>query len=61
MYSDNPRTTAQIARHPIHTILVPFPIVCFIGALAAEKLICRPKGEPSERLDFRSISRSVRR
>jgi uncharacterized membrane protein len=25
--------TAQIARHPIHPMLVPFPIVCFVGTL----------------------------
>jgi uncharacterized membrane protein len=29
-------STAQIARHPIHPMLVPFPIVCFIGALATD-------------------------
>ena len=27
------RTTAQIAGHPIHPMLVPIPIACFIGAL----------------------------
>ena len=29
-------STAQIARHPIHPMLVPFPIVCFIGALLTD-------------------------
>lgn len=29
-------TTAQIARHPIHPMLVPIPIVCFIGALVTD-------------------------
>lgn len=28
--------TAQIARHPIHPILIPIPIVCFIGALVTD-------------------------
>jgi uncharacterized membrane protein len=28
-----PLSTARIAGHPIHPKLVPFPIVCFIGAL----------------------------
>jgi uncharacterized membrane protein len=28
--------TAQIARHPIHPMLVPVPIVCFIGALLTD-------------------------
>jgi hypothetical protein len=30
------RPTAQIARHPIHPMLVPIPIVCFIGALITD-------------------------
>jgi uncharacterized membrane protein len=29
-------TTAQIARHPIHPMLVPIPIVCFIAALVTD-------------------------
>jgi uncharacterized membrane protein len=28
--------TAQIASHPIHPMLVPIPIVCFIGALLTD-------------------------
>jgi uncharacterized membrane protein len=30
--TDNPKSTASVAGHPIHPMLVPFPIVCFIGA-----------------------------
>jgi uncharacterized membrane protein len=30
------RSTAQIAGHPIHPMLVPVPIVCFIGALLTD-------------------------
>jgi uncharacterized membrane protein len=30
---ENPASTARIAGHPIHPMLVPFPIVCFVGAL----------------------------
>jgi uncharacterized membrane protein len=26
----NPRSTAQIAGHPIHPMLIPFPIACFV-------------------------------
>lgn len=33
---DNPRSTASIAGHPLHPLLVPFPIVCFIGALLGD-------------------------
>lgn len=30
------RSTAQIAGHPIHPMLVPVPIACFIGALLTD-------------------------
>lgn len=32
----NPPSTASIAGHPIHPMLVPFPIVCFVGALVTD-------------------------
>jgi uncharacterized membrane protein len=32
----NPRSTASIAGHPIHPMLVPFPITCFVGALLTD-------------------------
>jgi uncharacterized membrane protein len=32
----NLRSTAQIAGHPIHPMLVPFPIACFLGALITD-------------------------
>jgi uncharacterized membrane protein len=32
----NLRATAQIVRHPIHPMLVPVPIVCFVGALLTD-------------------------
>jgi uncharacterized membrane protein len=35
-YEERPRSTAQIAQHPIHPMLVPVPIVCFIGALLTD-------------------------
>ena len=31
-----PLPTAQIAKHPIHPMLIPVPIVCFVGALATD-------------------------
>lgn len=33
---DHPKSTARIGTHPIHPMLVPFPIVCFIGALVSD-------------------------
>ena len=31
-----PRSTAQIFGHPLHAMLVPFPIVCFVGAFVTD-------------------------
>jgi uncharacterized membrane protein len=36
MNSDQPYSTARIARHPIHPMLVPFPIACFVGTLLTD-------------------------
>ena len=35
-HSDHPHSTARIGGHPIHPMLIPFPIVCFIGTLVAD-------------------------
>lgn len=34
----NPRSTASIAGHPIHPMLIPFPIAFFIGAFVCDLL-----------------------
>jgi len=39
-HDDRLRSTAQIAAHPIHPMLVPVPIVCFIGALLTDIMYC---------------------
>jgi uncharacterized membrane protein len=36
MPNDNPQSTVRVAGHPIHPMLVPFPIVCFVGALVTD-------------------------
>lgn len=36
MPSPNPRSTASIAGHPLHVMLVPIPIVCFVAALITD-------------------------
>jgi uncharacterized membrane protein len=36
MPSENPRSTARIGGHPIHPMLVPIPIVCFVGTLITD-------------------------
>lgn len=36
MPQDNPRSLARIAGHPIHPMLVPFPIACFVGAFVTD-------------------------
>jgi uncharacterized membrane protein len=35
-YHETIPSTAQVASHPIHPMLVPVPIVCFIGALITD-------------------------
>lgn len=42
---EHPRSTARIATHPIHPMLVPFPIVCFIGTFVAD-IMYSSNGEP---------------
>ncbi|HET7604729.1 MAG TPA: DUF2231 domain-containing protein [Sphingomicrobium sp.] len=34
--TDHPHSTAKIGAHPIHPMLIPFPIVCFIGVLVTD-------------------------
>ena len=41
----HPRSTAQIGGHPIHPMLIPFPIVCFIGTFVTDVVYLR-NGEP---------------
>lgn len=37
----HPRSTAKIGDHPIHPMLIPFPIVCFILTLVLDVLYVR--------------------
>lgn len=37
----NPRSTARIFGHPIHPMLVPFPISCWIGAFITDVVYSR--------------------
>ena len=41
----HPRSTAQIGGHPIHPMLIPFPIVCFIGTLVTD-IVFVNNGDP---------------
>src|SRR3954453_10326962 len=34
--SSNPRSTARVAGHPLHPMLVPIPIACFVGTLITD-------------------------
>jgi uncharacterized membrane protein len=36
MAGDVLHATAQVGRHPIHPMLVPFPIACFVGTLLTD-------------------------
>ena len=42
----HPQSTAKIAGHPIHPMLVPFPIVCFILTLVADIAFVKYGGHP---------------
>ena len=44
MNGPNPRSTASLFGHPIHPMLVPFPIVFFISALATDLLFLATAG-----------------
>jgi len=37
----HPRSTAKIGDHPIHPMLIPFPIVCFVLTFVADILYTR--------------------
>ena len=41
MNGEHPRSTAKIGDHPIHPMLIPFPIVCFIGTLVTDIVYSR--------------------
>jgi uncharacterized membrane protein len=41
MTDDYPRSTARIGGHPIHPMLVPFPIACFVGTLVTDIAFAR--------------------
>jgi uncharacterized membrane protein len=34
--TENPRSTASIGGHPLHVMLVPIPIACFVGTLITD-------------------------
>ena len=36
MAATSPPATARVTGHPLHPILVPFPIACFVGALLTD-------------------------
>jgi uncharacterized membrane protein len=36
MTNGNPHSTAQIAGHPLHPMLVPIPIACFVGTFLTD-------------------------
>ena len=36
MYGRNPHSTASIGGHPIHPMLIPFPITCLVGAFVTD-------------------------
>jgi uncharacterized membrane protein len=45
MDTSNPQSTAKIAGHPIHPMLIPFPIAFFVATLAAD-IVYSQGGDP---------------
>ncbi len=41
MISRNPQTTAQIAGHPLHPMLIPFPVAFLVATLACDLIFWR--------------------
>ena len=41
----HPHSTAKLGGHPIHPMLIPFPIVCFIGVLVTD-IVFRNNHDP---------------
>jgi uncharacterized membrane protein len=41
----NPKSTAQIAGHPIHPMLIPFPIACFVLTLVSDLAFWRTSND----------------
>ena len=41
MATENPRTTARIGGHPIHPMLIPFPIAFLVATLACDLIFWR--------------------
>jgi uncharacterized membrane protein len=39
--TDNPKSTAQVAGHPIHPMLVPFPIAFFVATFICDLVFLR--------------------
>jgi uncharacterized membrane protein len=37
----HPHSTAKIADHPVHPMLIPFPIVCFVGTFVTDIVYSR--------------------
>jgi len=37
----HPQSTARIGTHPIHPMLIPFPIVCFVGTFITDLVYTR--------------------
>jgi uncharacterized membrane protein len=45
VYRDNPHSTAKIGGHPIHPMLIPFPIAFLVGAFVTDILFLRDGSE----------------
>jgi uncharacterized membrane protein len=44
-FMTNPKSTAQIAGHPIHPMLIPFPVACFVLAFVSDVAFWRTSND----------------
>jgi uncharacterized membrane protein len=48
----HPHSTAQVAGHPIHPMLIPFPIAFFVGTLATDIVLAATRDPFWARMSF---------
>ena len=60
MVISNPKSTAQIAGHPIHPMLIPFPVAFLVATLVCDLIFWRTGG-PAPRSGSSALRFSWRR
>jgi uncharacterized membrane protein len=45
VFMANPKSTAQIAGHPLHPMLIPFPVACFVLTFVSDLAFWKTSGD----------------